>query len=292
VAEAGDTRDTHQRLEIAAQVVRDYSALRPEVAIVLGSGLSGLTDFADIRERIAYRDIPGMPLSTAPGHAGTLHLGRLEGLPVALLSGRAHLYEGYEPERVVFAVRLMRRLGAVILIITNAAGGVKTVFTPGQLMLISDHLNLTGRNPLVGPSDPRIGLRFPDLSEAYDASLRDLARDAAREMKLPITEGVYAGLLGPNYETPAEIRMLRTLGADAVGMSTVLEVIAANHIGMRVLGLSCITNMAAGMLPQKLTEEEVIETANRVRNEFANLVRRFLDFYAASPARIYTSHDN
>lgn len=277
-----ETTDPHERLERAAAAVREVAPVKPTVAIVLGSGLGGLADVADVETRIPYADIPYMPVSTAPGHAGRLLLGRLEGLNVALLSGRAHLYEGYEPERVAFAVRLMRRLGAETLIITNAAGGVNTAFTPGLLMLISDHINLTGRNPLVGPADPRIGLRFPDMSEAYDPQLRALAREAAGELGVPLAEGVYMGLLGPNYETPAEIRMLCTLGADAVGMSTVLEVVAAHHIGMRVLGISCITNMAAGILPQKLTEEEVIETANRVRDDFAALVRKILELYHRS----------
>jgi purine-nucleoside phosphorylase len=262
------------RLETAAQAVSRLTSIKPRIAIVLGSGLGTLAESAQLETRITYSDIPYMPVSTAPGHAGTLSLGTLEGHPVALLSGRAHLYEGYGPEQVVFAVRLMRRLGAEALIVTNAAGGVNLDFYPGLLMVISDHINLTGRNPLVGPADSRIGLRFPDMSEAYDVHLRGLARAAAEELELPLAEGVYLGLLGPNYETPAEVRMVRILGGDAVGMSTVLEVIAAHHMGMRVLGISCITNMAAGILPQKLTEEEVIETAISVRDQFAHLVRR------------------
>jgi purine-nucleoside phosphorylase len=271
--------DTYARLETAAGVVLGLSSARPRVAIVLGSGLGTLVESAQVETSIAYAEIPFMPASTAPGHAGTLFLGTLEDRPVAMLSGRAHMYEGYAPDQVVFAVRLMRRLGAETLIVTNAAGGVNTDFSPGQLMLISDHINLTGRNPLVGPPDPRIGVRFPDMSAAYDQELRALARASAGEVGLPLVEGVYLGLLGPNYETPAEVRMARILGADAVGMSTVLEVIAARHMGMRVLGISCITNMAAGILPQTLSEEEVIDTALRVRDDFASLVRRIVAAY-------------
>jgi purine-nucleoside phosphorylase len=274
-----DQIDAFSRLESAARVVSEISGLRPRIAIVLGSGLGTLADSAQVDTRIAYRDIPFMPVSTAPGHAGTLLLGSLDGCPVAMLSGRAHLYEGYRVDQVVFAVRLMRRLGAETLIVTNAAGGVNTDFHPGQLMLISDHINLSGQNPLVGPPDPRLGVRFPDMSNAYDPALRALARGAAADVELTLVEGVYMGLLGPNYETPAEIRMIRTLGADAVGMSTVLEVIAAHHMGMRVLGISCITNLAAGIVPQKLTEEEVIATAVRVRDDFAALVRRTVAGY-------------
>jgi purine-nucleoside phosphorylase len=277
--------DTFTRLDAAADAVSRLSDVRPRIAIVLGSGLGTLAESARLETRIPYRDIPFMPVSTAPGHAGALLLGELERCPVALLSGRAHMYEGYAPEQVVFAVRLMRQLGAETLIVTNAAGGVNEAFRPGQLMLISDHINLTGRNPLVGPADPRLGVRFPDMSEAYDPALRDLARQAAASLGLTLAEGVYMGLLGPNYETPAEIRMIRTLGADAVGMSTVLEVIAAHHMGMRVLGLSCITNLAAGILPQKLTEEEVIETAMKVRDDFATLVRRIVAEYVSTQPR-------
>jgi purine-nucleoside phosphorylase len=279
MGQADRASDPYTRLGIAAQAVSRLTSIKPRIAIVLGSGLGTLAESAQLETRITYSDIPHMPVSTAPGHAGTLSLGTLEGRPVALLSGRAHLYEGYGPEQVVFAVRLMRRLGAEALIVTNAAGGVNLDFYPGLLMLISDHINLTARNPLVGPADSRIGLRFPDMSEAYDARLRGLARAAAEELELPLAEGVYLGLLGPNYETPAEVRMVRILGGDAVGMSTVLEVIAAHHMGMRVLGISCITNMAAGILPRKLTEEEVIETATGVRDQFADLVRRVVDTF-------------
>jgi|SRR5579872_2147874 len=264
------------RLTEAAAAIQRRTDLVPRIAIVLGSGLGGLAEDADIDLVIPYAEIPGFPASTAPGHAGRLLIGSLEGQPVALLSGRAHLYEGYTPQDAVFAARLMCRLGAEALIVTNAAGGVNTSFHPGDLMLITDHINLTGRNPLVGPNDPALGVRFPDLSEAYDARLRALARRASAETGVPLVEGIYMGLLGPSYETPAEVRMVRLLGADAVGMSTVLEVIAARHCGLRVLGISCITNLAAGLSPHPLTEEGVIETANRVRKQFARLVRRVI----------------
>lgn len=261
-----------EQVDEAARIVSSRTPLRPRIAIILGSGLGTLAERVENAVIVPYEDIPHFPRSTAPGHAGRLVIGRLEGVTVAMQSGRAHLYEGYRPADVVFGVRLLRYLGAQTLIVTNAAGGVNPNLSSGRLMLISDHINLTGANPLVGLNDARFGPRFPDMSLAYDPELRALARDVAVAQRLPLAEGVYLGLLGPNYETPAEIRMARTLGADAVGMSTVLEVVAANHGGMRVLGISCITNMAAGMLPQRLSEEEVIETAHRVREEFAGLV--------------------
>jgi purine-nucleoside phosphorylase len=266
-------QDLTRNLEAAAERVRQGATEHPQIAIVLGSGLGPLADEVADARAVPYQEIPHFPLSTAPGHAGKLVLGRLEGQPVVVMAGRVHMYEGYSGHEVAFGVRLMRHLGAETLIITNAAGGVNTSFSSGTLMLISDHINLTGRNPLIGPNDPRYGPRFPDMSDAYNAELRALAQRVASAQGLPVTEGIYLGLLGPNYETPAEIRMFRQLGADAVGMSTVMEVIAANQLGMRVLGISCITNMAAGILPQKLTEEEVLETAQRVHHEFALLVR-------------------
>jgi purine-nucleoside phosphorylase len=260
------------QLDDAAEAVARRAPLRPQVAIVLGSGLGGLADAVEYGISIPYAEIPHIPLSTAPGHAGSLVVGRLEDRPVVMFSGRSHLYEGYRPSEVVFNVRLASRLGAERLIVTNAAGGVNAAFHPGNLMLISDHINLTGQSPLIGPNDPLLGVRFPDMSEAYDPRLRTLARKVGAGLGLPLVEGVYLGLLGPNYETPAEIRMARVLGADAVGMSTVLEVIAAHHAGLNVLGISCITNMAAGMLAQKLSEEEVIETAHRVGGQFSALI--------------------
>jgi purine-nucleoside phosphorylase len=266
-------------LEQSADVVARRAPLRPHIAIVLGSGLGALAEEAEDAIVIPYDEVPHFPRSTAPGHAGRLVLGRLEGKPVIMFAGRAHLYEGYDASDVVFGVRLARRLGAEALIITNAAGGVNPEWEPGTLMLIEDHINLTGRNPLVGPNDPQLGTRFPDMTAAYDPDLRGLARRVAETQDLFLPGGVYLGLLGPNYETPAEIRMARTLGADAVGMSTVLEVVAARHTGLRVLGISCITNMAAGILPHELTEEEVIETAARVRDRFAGLIRGIVADY-------------
>jgi purine-nucleoside phosphorylase len=267
------------RLDQAAEAVARRAPLRPRIAIVLGSGLGGLAAEAEEAAEIPYDEIPHFPRSTAPGHAGRLVIGRLEDKPAIMFSGRAHLYEGYEPSDVVFGVRLARRLGAEVLIVTNAAGGVNPEWEPGTLMLIEDHINLTGRNPLVGPNDPGLGTRFPDMTAAYDPTLRQIARRVAEARDVFLPGGVYLGLLGPNYETPAEIRMARLLGADAVGMSTVLEVLAARHIGLRVLGISCITNMAAGILPHELTEEEVIQTAARVRDRFAGLIRGIVAAY-------------
>jgi purine-nucleoside phosphorylase len=267
----------------AAERIRERVPLTPKLAIVLGSGLGSALALDDAHE-IPYAAIPHFPISTVPGHAGSLFLAEVEGLPVALLSGRAHLYEGYEAAQAVFGIRVMRLLGAETLLITNAAGGVNESFHAGTLMLISDHINLTGRNPLIGPNDDRLGPRFPDMSQAYDSQLLELARRASQVAGVDVTSGVYCALLGPSFETPAEIRMLRSLGADAVGMSTALEVIAANHMGMRVLGISCITNMAAGILPQRLSHAEVLETTNRVRDEFANLLRHIVaEISSSSP---------
>ena len=266
----------------AARTIEEAHAARPRIAIVLGSGLGMLADEVRDAWSISYSDIPHFPVSTAPGHAGRLIFGSFEGQPVAMMAGRVHLYEGYDPSQVVFPVRLLRVLGAETLIVTNAAGGVNPEFSTGALMLLVDHINMTGHNPLVGPNDERFGTRFPDMTNAYAAELRALARRAADHTGVPLHEGVYLGLLGPTYETPAEIRMVRALGGDAVGMSTVLEVIAARHMGMRALGISCITNMAAGMLPQALNHEEVMETASRVSGQFAALLRAIVANYETS----------
>jgi purine-nucleoside phosphorylase len=265
--------DRYDRLREAADWIQQRASLRPQIALVLGSGLGSLAEEVSDAVVLPYREIPCFPVSTAPGHAGKLVVGRLEGKHVAVMAGRAHMYEGYTAQQVVFPTQVMRQLGAETLIITNAAGGVNLAFQTGALMLITDHINLTGRNPLVGPNDPRLGVRFPDMSEPYSIKLRAEAYRAAASAGVDLVEGVYLGLLGPNYETPAEIRLARSMGADAVGMSTVMEVIAANHAGMEVLGISCITNLAAGILPRKLTEEEVLETAMRVRGEFAMLIK-------------------
>jgi purine-nucleoside phosphorylase len=243
------------------------------VGVVLGSGLGAFADAVENRKETKYADLPGWPVSTAIGHAGKLVEGRIGSTDVIVLSGRAHMYEGYTAQQSVFGIRELARRGVRKLILTNAAGGINTVYGPGELVLISDHLNLTGQNPLLGPNDEKIGPRFPDMSEAYSLAYRNAARAAGREIGLDLKEGVYAGLLGPCYETPAEIRMLRTIGADLVGMSTVSEVIAANHAGMDVLAISCVTNMAAGVLPQKLVHEEVLETGAKVRDTLIKLLQ-------------------
>ena len=250
----------------------------PEVALVLGSGLGALGDRIDSSQgaTIPYGELPGMPTSAVAGHAGRFRIGQLGGRHVIAMQGRVHMYEGYSAEQAVFGVRLMLRLGARTLIVSNAAGGIRADLRPGSLMLIQDHLNLTGHNPLCGPNDPALGVRFPDMSAAYDPALIGCAERVAARQALAVTRGVYAGLLGPNYETPAEIRMLRTLGADAVGMSTVLEVIAARHMGARVLGISCVTNPAAGLSAHPLSHREVEETAEASREQFSRLIEGVL----------------
>ncbi|WP_435925164.1 purine-nucleoside phosphorylase [Paenibacillus sp. DYY-L-2] len=256
----------------AADFIRSKTKVTPKTGLILGSGLGVLADHIEEAVSIAYKDIPYFPQSTVEGHAGELLIGNLNGSPVILMKGRFHMYEGYGPELTAFPVRVMKELGVKTLLVTNAAGGVNTSYEPGDLMLISDHLNLTGTNPLIGQNDNELGPRFPDMSQAYSRKLRELARSKAQQAGVSLQEGVYAGLLGPSYETPAEIRMLRTLGADAVGMSTVSEVIVARHAGLEVLGISCISNMASGILDQPLSHEEVIETTDRVREKFLNLV--------------------
>jgi purine-nucleoside phosphorylase len=225
---------------------------------------------------IPYSDIPGWPQSTAAGHAGKLVVGTIDGLPVAALAGRAHLYEGYTAEQVVYGIRALWKFGIDSIVLTNAAGGVNPSFGPGQLVLISDHINLLGQNPLTGPNDDSLGSRFPDMSEAYLKSWRRIAQDTGIEMGLNLSEGVYAAVPGPSYETPAEIRYLRAIGADLVGMSTVLETIAANHMSMKVLGISCVTNYAAGIADQKLDHKEVLEVGERVKGTMVELLRRVL----------------
>jgi purine-nucleoside phosphorylase len=246
------------------------------VGVVLGSGLGAFADTLEDRVETPYADIPGWPRSTAVGHAGKLVTGRIGTTNVITLAGRAHFYEGYSPAQVIFGVRELHRRGVKSLVLTNAAGGVNLNFHPGELVLISDHINLMGMNPLTGPNDDALGPRFPDMSEAYSAEYRKIAQEAAAKLGVTLNEGVYAALAGPNYETPAEIRYLRTIGADLVGMSTVPETIAANHLGMKVLAISCVTNMAAGILPQKLVHEEVLETGARVRDTLVQLLRSVL----------------
>ena len=265
------------RVEEAAGVVRRQCGELPHTAVVLGSGLG---DFADtLRDAVTmpYGELPGWPVSRVVGHAGKLVIGSVAGRRVAALAGRVHAYEGHPLDTVVFATRVMGRLGVRELVLTNAAGGVNTGFGRGALMVIDDHINLMGANPLVGDNDDRFGPRFPDMTEVYSKRLRRIADEAAAAKGLSVTHGVYAALAGPSYETPAEIRYLRTIGADAVGMSTVPEAIAARHMGLEVLGMSCITNMAAGVLPEPLNHEEVLETARQVRGTFIALLEGIIE---------------
>ena len=260
--------DHYDQARAAADAIRSRIPAVPRIAIVLGSGLGDFANGLGDAVSVPYSDLPHWPVSSVIGHEGKLVVGSASGKTIAALAGRCHAYEGHDLRTVTFAVRAVALLGVKTLILTNAAGGVNTGFAAGALMVIDDHINLTGGNPLVGANDERFGPRFPDMSEVYSRRLRALADQAAREMRLQIPHGVYAALLGPSYETPAEIRYLRTIGADAVGMSTVPEAIAARHMGMEVLGISCITNMAAGVLPQPLDHAEVMETTRRVRSQF------------------------
>ncbi len=244
-----------------------------KVGIVLGSGLGTFADILEDHFETSYSEIAGWPPSTAVGHAGKLITGRIGSTAVIVLSGRAHLYEGYTAAQVIFGVRELDRRGVRSLVLTNAAGAINLNFHPGELVLISDHINLLGVNPLTGPNDESLGPRFPDMSEVYSREYREIAKQEGQKLGLALQEGVYAALLGPSYETPAEIRFLRTIGADLVGMSTVPEAIAAVHLGMKVLAISCVTNMAAGILPQKLIHEEVLETGARVRDTLVKLLR-------------------
>jgi len=263
---------THDHIQEAAAYIQSKISETPVVGLILGSGLGVLAELVEQPVTIAYGDIPHFPVSTVEGHAGELLIGKIAGRTVAMMKGRFHMYEGYGPELTAFPVRVMKAIGVTKLLVTNAAGGINTSYKPGDLMLISDHLNMTGRNPLIGTNDNRLGVRFPDMSQAYSPQLRQKAKDVAASQGVELQEGVYVGFLGPNYETPAEIRMLRVLGGDAVGMSTVSEVIVAQHAGMEVLGISCISNMAAGILDQPLSHDEVMETAELVRDQFLKLV--------------------
>jgi purine-nucleoside phosphorylase len=244
----------------------------PVVGVILGSGLGDFAAAVQDRLEIPYAKIPGFPASAVVGHAGTLVAGTLAGVPVVVLSGRIHYYEGHPMSAVVTPARVLGLLGCRDVVVTNAAGGIDTSYRPGDLMLISDHVNLFGTNPLIGPNDEAFGARFPDMSDAYRADLRTLAKAVARRVKVPLREGVYVGVTGPSYETPAEIRAFRALGANAVGMSTVPEVIALAHMGVGVVGVSCITNMAAGVLKQPLRHDEVLETTRRVKDRFVRLL--------------------
>jgi purine-nucleoside phosphorylase len=268
-------------LEPAVARIRDATALEPRVGVVLGSGLGGLADELEDRVEIPYGEIPGWPVSTAIGHAGVLVLGSIGDVPLAVLRGRAHLYEGVPADRAVFGVRVLARLGVRTLVVTNAAGAIDETLEPGQLVLISDHINLQGTSPLVGPNDEELGPRFPDMTDAYDPALREAARDAAGRLGLEVAEGVYAAWLGPQFETPAEIRFMRAIGGSLAGMSTVPEVIAARHMGLRCLGISVVTNLAAGIGDGKLGHEEVLAVGAEAQPRLTALLRELLRALAA-----------
>ncbi len=264
------------KIKNAAKFLNDKFGQTPRIGLILGSGLGVLADEIENPVKIPYHEIPDFPVSTVEGHAGQLVFGTLSGVVVVAMQGRFHFYEGYSMDKVTFPVRVMKELGIDNLIVTNAAGGVNESFSPGDLMLISDHINNMGTNPLIGANDADLGPRFPDLSEAYSKELRNLARTTAGRLNINVQEGVYVGNSGPVYETPAEVRMLRILGGDAVGMSTVPEVIVARHSGMKVLGISCISNMAAGILDQPLSHDEVIETTEKVKATFLLYVKELV----------------
>jgi len=278
----------YSRAENAARTIRSRTALAARIAIVLGSGLGDFAEEFKDSVTLPYREIPGFVSSTAEGHAGNLVIGKVEGVPVLAMQGRVHYYEGYSLEEVTFPIRTFKLLDIDTLILTNAAGGVDVELTQGALMVISDHLNLMGVNPLRGPNDERFGPRFPDMSEVYSRELQELAIEEAHELGLTLRRGIYAGLPGPSYETPAEIHMLRAFAADAVGMSTVAEAIVARQMGMKVLGISCITNMAAGINENPINHEEVMETGRRVRETFTQLLRRVI---AKSPTSVPPAGD-
>jgi purine-nucleoside phosphorylase len=265
-----------EKIQSATDFLKGKYSKAPKIGLILGSGLGVLADEIENPVKIPYNEIPDFPISTVEGHAGQLVFGILEGVEVVAMQGRFHFYEGYGMDQVTFPVRVMKELGVDMLIVTNAAGGVNESFEAGDLMIISDHINFTGANPLIGPNDTKFGPRFPDMSEAYTKELRSAAKEIAARLNMNVKEGVYFGFSGPVYETPAEIRMVRTLGGDAVGMSTVPEVIVARHGGMKVLGISCITNMAAGILDQPLSHEEVIETTERVKANFLLYIKEIV----------------
>lgn len=266
-----------EKMKEVQQLIESRTQVKPTIGLILGSGLGVLADEIRDAVNIPYEEIPHFPVSTVEGHQGQLVIGQLNGKNVVAMQGRFHFYEGYSLEQVTFPIRVMKAMGVQTLIITNASGGINMDYEPGDLMIIKDHLNLTGRNPLIGPNQDAFGVRFPDMSTAYDPEYQELAHKVARENGIDVQEGVYVGLTGPTYETPAEIRMLRILGADAVGMSTVPEVIVARHGGIRVLGISCISNMAAGILPQALSHSEVMETAEKVKTTFLRLMRGIIE---------------
>lgn len=276
--------DLYLRAESAAQFLLSQTALRPTIGLILGSGLGAFADSLTDATRIPYSQIPAFPRSTAIGHAGQMVIGKASSVAVAAMQGRVHLYEGYSAQEVAFPVRVFGRMGVRAVILTNAAGGINLKYRQGALVLIKDHINLQGQSPLVGPNDDRFGVRFPDMTQAYSRTYGKAAQEEATKLGITLQDGVYSGLLGPNYETPAEIRYLRTIGADLVGMSTIAETIAARHMGIKVLAISCVTNMAAGILDQLLSHQEVIETGEKVRVQFEALLRAVLPRIAADVA--------
>lgn len=267
----------YDKIKNAAVFLKEKYPTTPKIGLILGSGLGILADEIEQAVKIPYHQIPDFPVSTVEGHAGQLVFGQLNGVEVVAMQGRFHYYEGYSFEKVTFPVRVMKQLGIINLIVTNAAGGINEDFEPGDLMIISDHINNMGSNPLIGPNDSELGPRFPDMSEAYSRQLRNQAKEIAEKLHIPVREGVYVGNTGPSYETPAEVKMLRFLGGDAVGMSTVPEVIVAGHAGMKVLGISCISNMAAGIMDQPLTHEEVMETTEKVKVNFLTYIKEIVE---------------
>jgi len=279
------TDDLFQRADSAAQFLLSRTMLRPKIGLILGSGLGAFAESLSDFSRVPYSQIPTFPQSTAIGHAGQMVIGNAGSVPVAAMQGRVHLYEGYSAQEVAFTIRVFGRMGMRAVILTNAAGGINLKYKQGALVLIKDHINLQGVNPLVGPNDDRFGPRFPDMSYAYSRKFGKVAQEEAARLGLTLDDGIYAALLGPSYETPAEIRYLRTIGADLVGMSTVAEVIAARQMGIEVLAISCVTNMAAGILDQALSHEEVMETGQKVRGQFEALLRAVLPRIAADIPR-------
>ncbi len=276
--------DLFLRAESAAQFLLSRTMLRPTIGLILGSGLGAFADSLSGSTRVPYVQIPAFPRSTAIGHAGQMVIGNAGAVPVAAMQGRVHLYEGYSAQEVAFPIRVFGRMGVRAVILTNAAGGINLKYQQGALVLIKDHINLQGQNPLTGPNDDRFGVRFPDMTHAYSRLYGKAAQEEAAKVGIALQDGVYAGLLGPSYETPAEIRYLRTIGADLVGMSTIAEVIAARHMGIKVLAISCVTNMAAGILDQVLSHQEVMETGEKVRGQFEALLRAVLPRISADLA--------
>jgi len=269
-------QDDFTHAESAAQFLLSQTPLRPKIGLVLGSGLGAFADELSEATRVPYAQIPAFPRSTAVGHAGQMVIGKAGGIPVAAMQGRVHLYEGYSTKEVAFPMRAFGRMGIRAAVLTNAAGGINLEYKQGALVILTDHINMQGQNPLVGPNDDRFGPRFPDMTQAYWKPYRAIALEAARKLGKTVYQGVYAGLLGPSYETPGEIRYLRAIGADLVGMSTISEVVAARHMGIRILAISCVTNMAAGILDQVINHEEVLETGERVKGNFVALLRAVL----------------